>query len=219
MASNPATPATSGPPVRLLLATNNAHKLRELREILEGLPVRLTTPEEEGLRLEVDETGATFAENARLKALAFARAAGLVALADDSGLEIDALGGEPGVHSKRLGGPEATPAGQIALVLERLREVPEPARTARFRCVMALAAPDGRVETVDGTCEGRIAPAPRGQRGFGYDPIFYLPELGRTMAELDAAEKHAISHRGRAGAAARRLVEAWLAGGAWDMRR
>jgi XTP/dITP diphosphohydrolase len=196
---------------RLLLATNNPGKVRELREIFAGLPLEVAVPSQLGLDLEVEETGATFAENAILKATAFARASGLPALADDSGLEIDALGGDPGVHSKRYAGPDATDADRIALVLRKLDGVPETDRTARFRCVMALATPTQIVGTVEGTCEGRIAFAPRGDNGFGYDPIFLLVERGRTMAELPSAEKNAISHRGRAGAAARSLIEAWLA--------
>jgi XTP/dITP diphosphohydrolase len=196
---------------RLLLATNNPGKVRELREIFAGLPLEVVMPGQLGLDLEVEETGETFAENAVLKATAFASASGLPALADDSGLEIDALGGEPGVHSKRYAGPDATDADRIALVLRGLDGVPQTQRTARFRCVMALATPARLVGTVEGTCEGRIAVAPRGDNGFGYDPIFLLVERGRTMAELPAAEKNAISHRGRAGAAARGLIEAWLA--------
>jgi XTP/dITP diphosphohydrolase len=182
-----------------------------MREIFASLPVRLVTPHEIGLDLEVEETGATFEANAILKATAFAERSGVTALADDSGLEIDALGGEPGVHSKRYAGPDASDADRIALVLEKLRGVPEGARTARFRCVMALAMPEDVVGTVDGTCEGQIAFAPRGTNGFGYDPIFLLPERGHTMAELPSAEKNAISHRGRAGVAAQALVRRWLA--------
>ena len=200
-------PRSSG---SLLLATNNAGKLRELHDILSGLPLELVTPSQIGLDLEVDETGASFEENAILKATAFARASGLPALADDSGLEIDALGGEPGVHSKRYAGPDASDADRIALVLSKLQDVPEAQRSARFRCVMALATPEELVGTVEGVCEGRVAFAPRGDNGFGYDPIFLLPERGRTMAELPAEEKNVISHRGRAGAAARGLVEGWL---------
>ncbi|MGH2369006.1 MAG: RdgB/HAM1 family non-canonical purine NTP pyrophosphatase [Chloroflexota bacterium] len=202
-------PTTS--PTRLLLASTSAKKLAELVEVFAGLPLTLATPQEIGLDLEVEETGETFAANAVLKAVAFARAAQLPALADDSGLEIDALGGEPGVRSRRYAGPQATDADRIALVLEKLRDVPDGQRTARFRCAMAVATPAGLVGTMDGTCEGEIAREPRGDHGFGYDPIFFLPERGRTMAELSSAEKHAISHRGRAAQAARRLIASWLA--------
>ena len=196
---------------RLLLGTTSQGKIAELREIFAGLPTELLVPSDVGLALDPEETGETLAENARLKAEAFAAASGLPALADDSGLEVDALNGEPGVRSKRYAGPNATDADRIALLLRKLSGVPDERRTARFRCVMTLATPDGIVGTVDGTCEGRIAHAPRGTNGFGYDPIFLLPDRGKTMAELAAREKHAISHRGRAGAAARALIERWLA--------
>jgi XTP/dITP diphosphohydrolase len=193
-----------------LLASNNADKLAELGEILAGLPLTLVTPAQVGLDLEVDETGTTFEENARLKATSFAGASGLMALGDDSGLEIDALGGEPGVRSRRYAGADATDENRIALVLKKLEGVPPGRRTARFRCVMAVATPAGVVGVVHGRCEGVIAEAPRGSNGFGYDPIFLLPNQGRTMAELSSAEKHALSHRGRAGAAARELLQRHL---------
>ena len=196
----------------LLLATNSDGKIGELREILAGVPLELLTPRAAGIALEVDETGSTLEENAVLKATAFARAAGRLALADDSGLEIDALGGEPGVRSRRYAGDDATDDDRIALVLRKLERVPAEQRTARFRCVMALAASEELVGTVSGTCEGQIAFAPRGDNGFGYDPIFLLPEYGKTMAELPSPVKNVISHRGRAGAAARGLIESWLAG-------
>ena len=214
---SPARSVSSSPepagaaPVRLLLASNNRHKLEELSAIFADLPVTLVLPEQVGLDREVEETGTTFEENAVLKATTFACASSLPALADDSGLEIDALGGAPGVHSRRYAGPEASDADRIALVLEQLSGVPEARRTARFRCTMALATPHGLVGVVEGTCEGRIAFAPRGRHGFGYDPIFLLPERGCTMAELAAAEKNQISHRARAAQHARRLIERSLA--------
>jgi XTP/dITP diphosphohydrolase len=199
---------------KLLLGTANKGKVGELREIFAGLDVELVTPPEVGLGdMDPEETGATFVENARLKALAFAAASGLPTLADDSGLEIDALGGEPGVHSKRYAGPDATDAERIALVLRKLDGVPDANRTARFRCSMALATPDRVLGTVDGACEGQIGHAPRGSNGFGYDPVFVLPDRGLTMAELSSPEKHAISHRGRAAAAARNLIETALLAG------
>lgn len=221
--------------VEVLLATTSEKKLVELKAIFAGLPLVLLTPGDLGLDLDVEETGDTFAANARLKAEAFAAVSGRIALADDSGLEIDALQGEPGVRSRRYAGPTAGDAERMALVLEKLRDVPEAERTARFRCVMAVAVPvvsppAGRDEallpaappmprehvgveligTVEGVCEGLIAAAPRGHNGFGYDPIFLLPERGRTMAELTAEEKQSISHRGRAGVVARRLLDTWL---------
>jgi XTP/dITP diphosphohydrolase len=191
----------------LLLATNNAGKVREFRRLLAGIPFNIVSPAELGLSLDVPETGHTYEENALAKARAFAAAAGLPALADDSGLEVDALGGRPGVHSARYAGQGATPGDRIETLLSELRSVPPEHRTARFRAVIVIAAPDGRHWAVEGTVEGRISEGPRGGGGFGYDPVFYLPELGRTMAELSPEEKDALSHRGRAAAAARRVLE------------
>jgi XTP/dITP diphosphohydrolase len=190
---------------RLLIATNNPGKVREYEELLVDLKsVELTRPAQEGLTLEVEETGATFEENARLKALAFARASGLLTLADDSGLEVDALDGAPGVHSARYAGPGATDADRCRKLLAALAGVPSGQRSARFRCVVALAEPSGIVYIADGTCEGEIGHIPRGEHGFGYDPIFLVAGYGgRTMAELDPAVKNRISHRGRALLAAR----------------
>jgi XTP/dITP diphosphohydrolase len=190
---------------QVVLATTNPHKLREFREILADLPAALVSPDDLGLRVDVDETGATFEENAILKAIAYAEAAGLPALADDSGLEIDALGGEPGVYSSRWAGVETTYPERFRILNERLAGVPDEQRTARYRSAVALAepAPRGLYQVVEGTVEGRIAREPRGSGGFGYDPIFYVPELGATFGELPAAEKHRISHRARAAGAAR----------------
>ena len=195
---------------KLLIATNNAGKVREYRELFAGLPVELTWPAREGLSLEVAETGATFAENARLKAVAYAQASGLWALADDSGLEVDALDGAPGVYSARYGGPGLSDEGRYRLLLEQLAQVPTPRRSARFRCVIALASPEGEVWTREGTCEGVIAGEPRGEGGFGYDPVFHLPELGRTMAELSPQKKNRLSHRARAAAAMAPVLAAKL---------
>lgn len=190
----------------LLLATTNPGKLREYREIFTELPFRLTTLDEQGIDLDVEETGATFAENALLKARAYAQASGLLTLADDSGLEIDALGGEPGVYSARWPTADTTYPERFKLIFERLADLSPERRTARFRCVIALARPDGWHEMVEGTVEGIIADAPRGANGFGYDPIFYVPALGATTAELSPEEKHRISHRGRAARAARDVL-------------
>ena len=202
--------ATARPERRLLLASNNAHKLAEYRALFAGLPFMLQVPKDLGLTLDVAETGRTFTENAVLKAQAFARAADVAALADDSGLEVDALGGLPGTQSRRYAGEDATDAERMALLLERLRGVATAERTARFRCVIAVAAADGSLlGSVEGTVEGLIATEPRGAHGFGYDPVFWLPERGCTMAELAPEEKNAISHRGRAAAAARDLLAAW----------
>ncbi|HEU5318223.1 MAG TPA: RdgB/HAM1 family non-canonical purine NTP pyrophosphatase [Chloroflexota bacterium] len=196
--------------IRLLLGTSSQKKIAELHEILAGVPADLVDPLSIGLSLDPEETGETFEDNAILKARTFASASGLPALADDSGLEVDALGGGPGVHSKRYAGPGATDGDRIALLLKNLAAVPDSQRTARFRCVIALATPAGLIGTVDGTCEGRIAHAPRGTNGFGYDPVFLLPERGKTIAELESGQKHQISHRGRAGAAARDLIARWV---------
>lgn len=190
----------------LLLATTNPGKLREYREIFAELPFHLTTLDEQGIDLEVEETGATFAENALLKARAYTRASGLLTLADDSGLEIDALGGEPGVRSARWPTADTPYPERFKLIFARLASVPPAQRTARFRCVIALARPDGWQEVLEGVVEGMIADAPRGENGFGYDPIFFVPALGSTTAELSPEEKHRISHRGRAARAARDVL-------------
>ncbi len=196
---------------KLLIATHNPGKLREYAALLDGLPLTLTTPTQEGLSLEVAETGETFAENAALKALAYARASGRLTLADDSGLEVDALDGAPGVYSARYAGPEASDADRYRLLLRRLADVPQERRTARFRCAVALATPQGDVQIADGTCEGVIGFAPRGAHGFGYDPVFYLPTHGQTMAELPPEVKNQLSHRAQAIRAARPLLQALLA--------
>lgn len=200
-------------PRELLLATNNRHKIAELRELLRGLrDVTLRAPAELGIALDVPEDAPTYVGNATAKALAFARKGGLVALADDSGLEVGALGGEPGVHSARYAGADASDADRIALLLERLRGVPPERRDARFVCVIAVATPDGEVRTVEDECHGRIAESPSGNAGFGYDPVFFLPDRGVTMADLTDAEKNEISHRGRAARRAVAVIEALLAG-------
>lgn len=192
----------------LVVATHNAKKLRELMSLLAGAPVRVRSIGEFADAPVVEEVGETFAENAALKALAAARHTGLWALADDSGLEVDALDGRPGVYSARFAGPNATDAENNAKLLQLLADVPEERRTARFRCAIAVASPDGRVYIDEGACEGVIVREPRGQGGFGYDPLFFVPSLGRTFAELPAEEKDRISHRGRALAAAReRLLQ------------
>lgn len=189
----------------LLVATNNRHKLEEFQEILAALPLQLTHPGAEGLALEPAETGATFEENAIIKATAFARASGLPTLADDSGLEVDALAGEPGVFSARYGDTAKDDhAGRYRLLLEKLaaRNLSWAERTARFRCVVAVSLPDRLIGTAQGSVEGFIAFEPKGSGGFGYDPVFFIPDMNRTMAELSPAQKHSISHRGRAARAA-----------------
>jgi XTP/dITP diphosphohydrolase len=190
---------------RLLIASRNPAKVAELRALIaEQLPIEvLPLPEKAP---EVGESGATFEENALLKARAAAAWAREWALADDSGLEVDALGGAPGVHSRRYAGEDATDAQRIDRLLAALSDVPFGRRAARFRCSIAIAAADGRTWTAEGICEGIILGEPRGEHGFGYDPVFFLPELGRTMAELAPSEKNRVSHRARALAAACELL-------------
>lgn len=194
---------------RLLLATNNGHKLRELRRLLAHLPLALLTPADLGLRLEPAEDGATYEANALAKARAFADASGLPALADDSGIEVDALGGRPGLHSARYGGSGLTDENRVALLLRELADVPDGERTARYRAVLAVVAPGGNERTAEGWCEGTVARSPDGTGGFGYDPVFFVPALGVTMARLSDQEKDAISHRGNAARALAPVLAAW----------
>ena len=193
----------------LLLATTNEHKIAEFRTIFQDLPFTLLSLRDVGIDMEVEETGTTFAENAILKAQAYAQAAQMLALADDSGIEIDALGGAPGVYSARFAGREASYEERFRIIFERLQDLPEAQRTARFRCAIALAEPSGYIRVVEGTIEGVVAERARGTHGFGYDPIFLVPEYGQTTAEMEPEEKNRISHRGRAAEAARRLLEDW----------
>jgi XTP/dITP diphosphohydrolase len=192
--------------VKLLIATNNPGKVKEYKELLAGLPLELTYPAQEGLDIEVAETGESFAENARLKATAYARASGLLTLADDSGLEVDALGGEPGIRSARYAGSGASDEDRYQLLLEKLRGVPWEERIARFRCVIAVATPGGQVHIAEGSCEGIIAFEPKGEHGFGYDPVFHFQEYGKTMAELPLETKNKISHRAKAAQRAREIL-------------
>ena len=193
--------------MQLLVATNNPGKVREYADLLDGLGLELLGLAGIGLGNGVDETGQTFVENAQLKAQAYCRASRLLTLADDSGLEVEALGGAPGVHSARYAGPMASDADRIRKLLTALCSVPAEQRAARFRCVIALAWPDGRLETFEGQCEGVIAFEPKGTNGFGFDPIFYLPELGCTMAELPQDVKNRISHRAQAAELARKRLK------------
>jgi XTP/dITP diphosphohydrolase len=187
----------------LLIATNNPGKRKELRQLLGILPqIELVSPKDLGISLKIDETGDTYQANAALKAQAFARASDLVVLADDSGLEVDALDGAPGLHSARYSGqPGATDADRRAFLLHNLTDFAHP-WTARFRAVIAVAVPGKEIRFAEGVCVGEIIPEERGTNGFGYDPIFYMPELDRTMAELTDEEKNKVSHRGRAVVAA-----------------
>jgi XTP/dITP diphosphohydrolase len=191
---------------KLLLATNNPGKVREIMSITRDWEVEVLTPTQIGLQLEIEEVGHTYAENAALKARAFAQAAGMLSMADDSGLEVDALDGKPGLHSARFSPlPNASDADRRAYLLEQLRERPRP-WTARFRCIIAMASPDGETRFAEGQCPGEIIPEERGNNGFGYDPIFLLPDCGLTMAQLPMQEKNRLSHRARAVRAARALL-------------
>jgi XTP/dITP diphosphohydrolase len=196
---------------RLLIATHNPGKLREYEVLLADLPLILTGPGREGVELEIEETGESFRQNAVLKARAYAQASGLLTLADDSGLEVDVLGGEPGVFSSRYAGPEADDEDRVRLLLRKLEGVPWEERTARFRCVIALATPQGEMWTAEGSCEGIIAFEPRGEHGFGYDPVFYLPQFDKTMAQLPAEIKNHISHRARAAGKTRAILQELVA--------
>lgn len=192
--------------MKLLVATRNPGKLREFARLLGGLPCQLLDLREAGVILEVEETGRSFEENARLKAQEYASASGLLTLADDSGLEVDALGGEPGVMSARYGGPGLSDEQRVQFLLEGMKAVPGHRRQARFRAAIALAGPGvpGGVIVTEGAVEGAIAHGPIGRNGFGYDPVFWLKERAKTMAELTDEQKDAVGHRGQA---ARNITE------------
>ena len=194
---------------KLLLATNNKGKVREYKQLFRDLPFELVSPAELGIKTEVNEVGGSLEENARLKATTLARESQLLTLADDSGLEVDALGGEPGPLSARYAGAGASDKDRINYLLARLRGVSGEKRSARFRCVIAIATPDGKVKLCSGECHGFITLEPKGREGFGYDPVFYLPELGKTMAELPMGVKNKISHRGQAARRAREVLMKW----------
>lgn len=195
--------------VKLLIATSNPGKIAELKALLSDLPCEVIGLSDLSPLPLADETGASFSENAQLKADYYHALTGLLTLADDSGLEVDALGGAPGIYSARYAGESASDAERVAKLLDEMKAVPDAERTARFVCSLALAGPQLR-RVFEGRCEGKIARAPRGSSGFGYDPIFIDPETGRTFAELTREEKAARSHRGRALAAARIFLTRWL---------
>ena len=180
---------------KLLLATNNKGKIAEIKALLGGTGLTLLTPADLGLALEVPEDGLTYAENATKKARAFSQASGLPALGDDSGLEVDALRGQPGLHSHSFSpNPDATDADRRKYLLEKLQGASRP-WTARFRATVAVVLPTGEMQLTSGQCDGEIIPEERGSNGFGYDPIFFIPGIGRTMAELEMDEKNRLSHR------------------------
>ena len=193
---------------RLLVATGNQGKLREYRELLKGIPFELVSLQHVGIDQEVEETGLTFRENARIKAQSYASMSGLPTLADDSGLSVDALGGDPGVKSARYGGDACnSDPDRVQLLLSNLRDVPWARRTARFRCVICMSLPAAdraageqgrRLLYAEGAVAGMIQYEPEGEEGFGYDPVFFLPSYNRTVAQLSLEEKNRISHRGDA---------------------
>ena len=195
--------------MKLVLASKNQHKLVEMQTILGQLGLEAVLESDVGVDVDVEETGVTFMENAILKAKAVMEASGMAAIADDSGLMVDALNGEPGVYSARYGNKNSD-AERTAYLLENMKDVPEEQRTARFVSAIACALPDGRMVTAEGVCEGTVLFATRGDNGFGYDPVFYVPQLGKTFAEADGPEKNAISHRGNA---LKEFLKAWKEAG------
>jgi XTP/dITP diphosphohydrolase len=202
------TSASSGSRPPLVLATGNPGKARELRELLDGIPFEIRSLADYPSFVMPEESGTTYEANALIKARAVAAHTGALALGDDSGIEVEALGGAPGVRSARFGGPGLDDRGRVAHLLRQLDAVPDARRAARFVCVIALVAPDGRETLVEGACDGRITRAPRGEGGFGYDPVFFYPPLGATFGELSDEQKAGVSHRGRAAAAARAVLVA-----------
>ena len=195
------------PPVDLLLATQNPGKLAEMRLLAEGLPFRVLGPRELGIGEAPEETGATFIENAVLKARHYARLSGRLTVADDSGLSVDALGGGPGLYSARFGGEGASDADRNALLLEKLAHVPTAGRQARFTSAVAVARGDEVLFEAEESVAGLIADGLRGSNGFGYDPLFFYPPFGRTFGEIPHEEKDRVSHRGKAFARLRRFLE------------
>lgn len=197
---------------QLLIATNNRGKIKELQDLLQATGIDLITPAQINLDLDVIEDGQTYAENATKKAVAFAQVSGLISLADDSGLEVDALDGAPGLYSARYGSPDGgklSDAERRAFLIQNLQDKPRPWK-ARFHAAIAVAVPNSETHLVEGFCEGEIIPEERGTGGFGYDPIFLLSELRKTMAELTMEEKNRLSHRARAVMKAKGILERLL---------
>jgi XTP/dITP diphosphohydrolase len=196
--------------VKILFASHNPDKIRELENALQGLPLEVASARDYPDLIPPEESGTTLEENALLKARAAHQATGQLCLADDTGLEVEALNGAPGVHSARYAGPEQSYRRNLEKLAREMAAVAAGRRAARFRTAVALLFPDGSEWVVEGVCEGEIATAARGDGGFGYDPLFYLPELDKTFAEMSLSEKQSLSHRGRAMRKARAMLEAWL---------
>ena len=188
----------------IILATNNKSKVKEISEMMSGSDITFVSLADAGINVEVEETGTTFEENALLKAREICKLSGKPTISDDSGLEIDALDGAPGIYSSRFMGEDTSYDIKNNALIEKLENVADPDRTARFRCCMALVLPDGREFVTEGAMEGIIAREPKGTNGFGYDPILFIPEYNRTSAELSSEEKNNISHRGEA---LRKMIE------------
>ena len=183
---------------KILIATTSNGKARELATLLKKLPFSFVSLKDIGIDKDVEETGSTFEENAVIKASFYAKLSGMLTIADDSGLEVDALGGKPGVHSKRFAGEDATDHDRITLLLSLLNNYPAHQRTAQFRCCLVFSEPKKIISISEGICEGIITSTPQGYNGFGYDPIFYIPKIKKTMAEISEIDKNDISHRGKA---------------------
>lgn len=193
---------------RIIFATGNKDKLREIGEILDNEDLEIVSMKDAGFDMDIEENGTTFAENALIKARAIAKASGCLTLADDSGLEIDAMDKQPGIYSARFLGHDTDYDHKNNYILDKLKDVPEEKRTARYVCAVAAVWPDGREEAVTETFEGRIGYEQRGNGGFGYDPIFWVPEYNKSAAEMTPDEKNSMSHRGKALRAMKKILEA-----------
>ncbi len=193
--------------MEIVVATQDKGKIKEIREVLKGIDVEILSLDEIGLEIEIEEDGRTYSENAVKKAAEVAKRSGKISLADDSGLEIDALNGKPGINSSRFAGINADDREKNLKILEMMKDVPNGKRGARFRCVIAVAEPNGKLYTCEGVCEGEIAESIRGDKGFGYDPIFIIPEYGKTFGELGPEVKDKISHRAKALEKAKELIK------------
>ncbi len=191
---------------KLLLASSNPGKIREYRLLLGDLGYQIVTLSEQGISKVTTESGNTYEQNAEMKAITYAKLSQLITLADDSGLEVDALHGKPGIHSARFAGKNATDADKVTKLLAMMDGIPWNKRTAHFKCIIAIATPEGKLKLCQGECHGIIAFEAKGKNGFGYDPIFYLPKLAKTMAELPLEIKNQLSHRGQAAQKARNIL-------------